>query len=38
MLELIMLCEMYLNFESADKIPKRIKPKLEGEIAHGVGG
>ena len=35
MLELIMLCEMYLNFESVDKIPKWIKPKLEREIAHG---
>ena len=38
MLDLIMLCEMYLNFESVDKIPKWIKPKLEREIAHGRGG
>ena len=38
MLELIILCEMHLNFECADKIPKRIKPKLEREIAHGLGG
>lgn len=38
MLELVMLCEMYLNFESVDKIPKWIKPKLEREIAHGERG
>ena len=37
-LELIMLCEMCLNFESVDDIPKWIKPKLEREIAHGGGG
>lgn len=34
-----MLCKMYtcMNFESLDKIPKWIKPKLEREIAHGGG-
>lgn len=37
-LELIMLREMCLNFESVDDIPKWIKPKLEREIAHGRGG
>lgn len=38
MLELIMLCKMYMNFESPDKIPRWMK--LEREIAHrgrGVG-
>lgn len=29
---------MYMNFESLDKIPKWMKPKLEREIAHGKGG
>ena len=42
MLELIMLCKMYMNFESLDKILKWIKPKLEREIAQwarqGGGG
>ena len=39
MLELIMLCKMYVIFESLHKIVKWIKPKLELEIAHGgVGG
>lgn len=33
-LELIMLCKMYLNFESVDKIRRWIKPKLEREIAY----
>lgn len=37
-LELIMLREMCLNFESVDDIPKWIKPKLEREIAHGREG
>ena len=29
-LELIMLCKMYMNFESLEKIPKWIKPELGG--------
>ena len=29
-LELIMLCEMYMNFESLEKIPEWIKPELGG--------
>ena len=37
-LELTMLREMCLNFESVDDIPKWIKPKLEREIAHGREG
>ena len=29
---------MYMNFESLDKIPKWIRPKLEREIADGGRG
>ena len=41
-LELIMLCKMYMNFESLEKIPKWIKPELGGggggERGGGGGG